>query len=213
MAQLEILELARIRERGAGERAAGLDRVAHARVIERGVVLGIEPIGDRIGIAQCIAAVNTRSRFAVALRRPSVVVVALGTLVVPADGVVAAALVVAALTRLAKVGVGVDEGVTIELGERGGLEIRESSEGVVALAIEVAEVVERVIRGGVILIVVVVPVAVVVRRFRPVIVPDDRALARRGRCRRRRGSPGRGEDQEAQREDEQPRQAGPSAVA
>ena len=119
MAKFEVTELARVGERSAGERAAGLDRIANRRIVERGIVLGIERLASGIWVAQRSLVVRGRDTNDV------IAVVLVGGVVV--------------IERLAF------GPACVELGERRRLELDESAKRVWSLEVEIAQVVERVI--------------------------------------------------------------------
>ncbi len=170
MSKLEILELGGIGERRAGERAAGLDRVANAGVIEDDIIIGVECLGDRVRIAQRIGFARAADVVAlfeivgaveIAGHPEARAELALG------DGgrfklreCVAAAGSGCRYTALlalgddgrfklrecvAAAGTGCRYRGLLELGDGGSFELAEALEGVVAFEIEVAEVVERVV--------------------------------------------------------------------
>jgi hypothetical protein len=81
--KLEILELGCIRECGARERGTGLDRIAHVRVVERRVILGVEGFRHTVEVA-CVVRdtfsnVEIRAIVGLALAELQVGVIVVGT--------------------------------------------------------------------------------------------------------------------------------------
>ncbi len=217
MAKLEIRELARVRERIARERAAGLDRFANEWVIERCGLRGVE---RRVGVVQQSL-----------VDRDDI-------LGVEQEGIRAQHLVTAWLLRLvafggvvALAGSGVDVrshqlveltrlGIAQrELLDRGCFELAQPAFGLGALEAEIVEVVERAFVGAspapivVELVVLLVnfiawwDTCVIVLALVGLVLDVPRGHRRR--CRHT----GRGQSQQRHGEDEDPGERGPSAVA